>query len=97
VYRNHNGYEPDYQFTPPGAAYLTPWLIPVIMPDGSKWKGAIKNNRTGFEVQPTYKIGESNTMVAGITYEEMKQYDFRAQANFISTGSPLLLYPCHVS
>jgi iron complex outermembrane receptor protein len=93
VYRNHNGYEPDYQFTPPGAAYLTPLLIPVVMPDGGKWKGTFKNNRTGFEIQPTYKIGESNIMVAGITYEEMKQYDFRAQGNFISTGSPFVIIP----
>jgi len=93
VYRNHNSYEPDYQFYPPGSAILTPWLIPVIMPEGTIVKGTVKNNRTGFEIQPTYKISESNTMIAGITYEEMKQYDVRARSNTIPTSSPYLNIP----
>jgi iron complex outermembrane receptor protein len=93
VYRNHNGYEPDYQTTPPGSTYLTPWLIPAIMSEGSNFEGTIKNNRTGFEMQPTYKISESNTMVAGISYEEMKQYDVRVRRNALGTGSPVFIIP----
>ena len=93
VYRNHNSYEPDYQTSPPGSAILTPWLIPVIMPEGNIVKATIKNNRTGLEIQPTYKISESNTMVAGISYEEMKQYDVRAQANALPTSSPYFSIP----
>lgn len=93
VYRNHNGYKPDYQLYPPGTAQLTPWLIPVIMPKGVNIMAEMKNNRTGFEIQPTYKISESNTMVAGITYEEMKQYDVRVRANHLSTSSPYFIIP----
>jgi iron complex outermembrane receptor protein len=44
-----------------------------------------KNKRTGFEIQATYKIVESNTLLAGVTYEEMKQYDARWRSNFLNT------------
>jgi iron complex outermembrane receptor protein len=93
VYRNHNAYQPEFQFFPPGSVFLTPWLIPVSMPKGTNGDATLKNNRTGFEIQPTYKISESNIMVAGITYEEMKQYDVRASGNFLFTSSPFIIIP----
>jgi len=82
VYRNHDRTRYSYQ-NPPGTTLLTP-VGPVIMKDGKISSVSSKNNRTGFEIQTTYKIFDTNTIVAGITYEEMKQYDVKTRKNFLS-------------
>jgi iron complex outermembrane receptor protein len=66
VYRNHNGYRGYLQLFPPGSAWLTPLLIPVIMPEGRIGISSTKNNRTGFELQATYKLSDDNTIVATV-------------------------------
>lgn len=86
VYRNHNSYH-FYNQGPPGAAILTPLLIPVIMPEGNIGSVSVKNSRTGFELQTTYKLSDANTMLVGGTYEYMKQYDVRSKANTLATSS----------
>ena len=93
VYRNHFSYLSDLQTFPPGAAQLTPLLLPVIMRKGVINILTAKNNRTGFEVQTTWKMSGSNTIVGGISYEEMKQYDVRRRANYLYTSSPLFIIP----
>ena len=50
---------------------------------------SVKNNRTGFELQATYRMSDANTVVAGITYEEMKQYDAHRRANYLRMPLPL--------
>jgi iron complex outermembrane receptor protein len=81
VYRNHDRFRYSYQ-NPPGSTLLTP-VGPVIMRDGETISDSLKNNRTGFEIQTTCKIFDTNTIVAGITYEEMKQYDVNTRRNFL--------------
>ena len=92
VYRNHNNSFADLQYYPPGTAQLTP-IGPVIMPDGVNNRFSSKNDRTGFEIQTTWKMSSSNTAVAGISYEEMKQYDINNKANYLRTPFPLVIIP----
>lgn len=82
VYRNHNSYDSYYQGYPDGTAAVTSDGI-AIMPDGLIAAPSNKNDRTGIEIQTTYKASDSNTLVAGMTYEKMKQYDVRYSANYI--------------
>jgi iron complex outermembrane receptor protein len=83
VYRNHFLGRAYRQTFPPGAAVPTPWG-PFVMRDGVNSISSFKNNRTGFEIQATYKMSNSNTVVAGISYEEMKQYDVNRRANYLT-------------
>jgi len=92
VYRNHHRERGDAQYYPPGAALLTP-VGPVIMREGVIGIDSFKNNRTGFEIQTTYRMGDSNTAVVGITYEEMKQYDVNWRANVLLTPLPNVFIP----
>jgi len=93
VYRDQNNYSVYLQTSPPGAVELTPLLIPVIRPEGTIGIFSTKNSRTGVELQTTYKLGDNNTVVAGVIYEEMKQYDVRTRANSLSTSSPYFIIP----
>ena len=83
VYRNHNnrsledGFGPRWSFAVGANLHRRERIHTETL----------KNKRTGFEIQTTYKMSHSNTIVAGITYEEMKQYDVRSQGTFY-----LLLY-----
>jgi iron complex outermembrane receptor protein len=92
VYRTHNHTRFDAQQFPPGAAQLTPWG-PVIMRNGVTEILSFKNNRTGFEIQATYRMNGSNTVLAGITYEEMKQFDVNRRANYFFTPFPIVIVP----
>jgi iron complex outermembrane receptor protein len=78
VYRNHFRIREDYQSLPPGFYFrYGPYLK-----DGMISIESVKNNRTGFEIQATYRMGDSNTVVAGTTYEEIKQFDPKWRSNF---------------
>jgi iron complex outermembrane receptor protein len=92
VYRNHNRSRDDGLLSPPGAVQLTP-VGPVILRDGMKRVESRKNNRTGFEIQATYRMNDSNIVLAGISYEEMKQYDVNWRANFLYTPFPNIFAP----
>jgi outer membrane receptor for ferrienterochelin and colicins len=80
VYRNHFRIREDYQYAPPGFS-LGPGYPPT--PKGLQNVESVKNNRTGFEILATYRMSGSNTVVAGTSYEEMKQYDPRRRSNFL--------------
>jgi iron complex outermembrane receptor protein len=82
VYRNHNHSRDDFQYFPPGVVVSTPWGL-SIMKDGMIDIESVKNNRTGFEIQSTYRMSNSNTVVGGITYEEMKQIDTNRRSNYL--------------
>jgi iron complex outermembrane receptor protein len=92
VYRHHNSFDNYFQTLPPGALLNTP-SRPVVMEEGIISIPSAKNKRTGFELQATYRIAASNTLLAGVTYEEMKQYDGRWRANFLNTDVPNLYIP----
>ena len=77
----------NYQSNPPGHIRLPPYGF-AIYPEGANLRGSYKNNRTGIEIQTTYKLSGSNTLVAGGTYEEMKQFDSRGAANALYTLIP---------
>jgi len=89
VYRNHNKNRTWEEANPPGVTVFTP--LPAIASEGLIKIGTIKNKRTGFEIQTTWKMNNSNTVVAGITYEEMKQSDVRCRKNYISIPGPLTI------
>jgi iron complex outermembrane receptor protein len=82
VYRNHNRIRADYQILPPSMAWFIPYG-PSFAKDGEISVISLKNNRTGIEFQATYRMSDANTIVAGTTYEEMKQYDTNWRSNFL--------------
>ena len=82
LYRTHNDRN-SISLMVPGGAYQ-PWL--GIAPTDLFRDHYAKNNRTGFEIQANYKISDMNTLVAGITYEEMEQYDVELHSNFLYSG-----------
>jgi len=92
VYRNHYNTDHWFQIMPPWSSLLTP-SGPVTMREGVISIPSAKNNRTGFEIQTTYKMSNSNTVVAGITYEEMKQYDVKRRGNSMTTSEPNVSIP----
>jgi len=87
VYRNNHSILGDYQGYPPGVILMTlapdGTVVPDIFPDGVIAKPSSKNNRTGIEIMTTYKLNDSNTVVAGATYEKMEQYGVEYSANFL--------------
>jgi len=94
VYKNHVEHFWDWQVFPPGAVIGTP-ITPTypygiaIMPNGmlTQWTG--ENSRMGLEIQATYKPTDSNTVVAGATYEEQKAgYDQKLNANHLPIPNP---------
>ena len=92
VYRNYDSLNHRFQHYPEGSAQITPFGL-VIMPKGMISMPSARNNRTGFEIQTTWKMNDSNTVVAGITYEEMKQYDVGTKRNYIETSIPFVILP----
>ena len=67
VYRNLFNLDGDFQLFPPGFVAQTPFqLLPFVpMPDGMIRNWNSKSRRTGIEIQTTYKINDSNTVVSG--------------------------------
>ncbi|MCP4346694.1 MAG: TonB-dependent receptor [Desulfobacterales bacterium] len=92
VYRNHNYFHSYYKIFPNGTRVITPDGI-EILPEGMIGVPSNKNARTGIEIQTTYKPNISNTIVTGITYERMKQYDVRLKANYLYTDSSTVIKP----
>lgn len=92
VYRNHISFDADYQAFPPGTPFPTPDGI-TLFQDGVIGQLSRKENRTGLEMLATYTLSESNTMVAGMTYEKMEQNDVEYSANFLYTPIQNVLIP----
>jgi iron complex outermembrane receptor protein len=96
VYRNENEGIIDGQVVPPGFVGLTP--IPpdfyAVWPDGVISNGGgTEASRTGIEIQTTYKISDSNTIVAGGTYEHQKAEELTPSANYLPTPIEGVLIP----
>lgn len=92
VYRNYN-YSDTYNQLYPNSLMGTPEGPIFLSEEGLIAEFTLKNIRTGGEIQTTYKMSDSNTVVAGITYEKMKQYDVTYSANFLYTPYPNVLIP----
>ncbi len=83
VYQNHNTYDGRVQGYPAGAALPTaPLGMPEIFPDGVIAEFYHDNDRAGVEFQTQYNAADSNTIVAGVTYEKMAQANIEYAANF---------------
>lgn len=94
IYHHHCALKNIIQMTPPGAAALTaPYGEPVIMPDGMIGIPSNKNERTGGEIQATFRSSENNTLVFGGVLEAMRQFDVEYAANFIYTPIENLIIP----
>ena len=84
VYRNVWDGTEDYQLLPPGVVLPSPTPTDfAIWEEGYLFEFSSKTSRTGIEIQTTYRISDSNTIVAGVTYEEQKWYDISVSANFL--------------
>lgn len=92
IYRNHFSTNTYFQGYPPGTLVMTP-TGPAILLNGAIAKPAHKENRTGIEIMTTYKPVDSNTIVAGLTYEKMDQYDVEYAANFLYTPIQNVINP----
>ena len=94
VYRNVKDSTEDHQWRPPGVVVLTPDPPGfAILAEGLLSEDSGKASRTGIDIQATYKISDSNTIVAGATYEEQKTYDKSVKANFLPTDDPNVIIP----
>ena len=93
VYRNHLDLTNEWQYHPPGFFGQTPDPpdFYAIWAEGLLWENSGNDRATGVEIQATYKIWESNTIVAGATFEEQRWYDLSASANFLPTPVPGVL------
>ncbi len=78
-------YPPGFFPTPTGSTYMTNGLY-----SETSFGKAIIN---GIEIQATYKLTDSNTVVAGGTYEEHKQYGQSTSANFLPSPIPNTIIP----
>jgi iron complex outermembrane receptor protein len=85
VYTNQYRWEALAQFYPKGSLVGTPTIWPGwrILSEDKFINDGVKNSRTGGEVQATYEITDSNTLVAGVAYEEMKVWDHGGKANYV--------------
>jgi len=95
VYRNVIEISSDIQGLPPGCTLLTPTpypppfdRLPATWAEGLLEKSTKNASRTGIEIQATYRISDSNTIVAGATYEEQKTYDNKTSANYLFSLIP---------
>jgi len=98
IYRNRNHYHSYYEGNK-GTLILRPeplapqGFAPEIIPYALSASPSNKNTRTGIEIQTTYRVNDSNTLVSGITYEKMKQYDVKYAANFTYTPVQNVIVP----
>lgn len=94
IYHNLHDFNSDYQALPPGS--MLPTLPPqnfALFPEGALVKFGNKNTRTGAELQTRYKLGETHTVVGGLTYENMDQSDVTYAANFLYTSVENVVIP----
>ncbi len=93
VYRNFNDQDWDLQqYFPPGFTAMTP-TGPATWGEGWKFRHIDKSLRTGIEIQATYNISESNTIVAGATYEYQKIYGSSKSGNFLPVNGIFFKFP----
>ena len=85
IYRNHFEFSGPFLDVPEGA--FRPWLGNTPAPYDLIGDWRAKNDRTGFEAQVNYALTHNNTIVSGISFEEMEQYDVETYANYLYDGT----------
>jgi outer membrane cobalamin receptor len=91
VYRNHNRISDYIETYTPGSFVPEPFQF---APEGAFGTRSPKSSRTGVEIQTTYKMSDSNTIVAGAAYEKMKVYSTDWNGNFLPIdGKDVILVP----
>ena len=98
VYRLHFEPSQDAQYAPPGIVTLIPdpTLPDTILytwPEGLLVKWEDKASRTGIKIQSIIKVGDSNTIVAGATFEEQEYSTLKWWSNYLLTERPDVLEP----
>lgn len=81
IYRNQYSRNGTNQLFPKDSLIGTP-TGPTILSDNKFAEYAGKSRRTGAEAQTTYEIWDANTIVGGITFEQMEVYDSTAKGNY---------------
>ena len=84
IYYNYAFMDYYYQLYPENTVLMTP-DGPQVWPEGVIGAPSNKNIRTGGEVQATYSVSDSHTLLGGVTYEYMNQYDVEALSNYLTT------------
>lgn len=81
VYHDHYEQDPFVKIFPNGFA--------GVFPEGMVGRPLVKNRTIGGELQTDWDITEDNHLIAGMSYEDMRQYDVKQLANFDPlTGAP---------
>ena len=79
---DHYEQDPNVKIYPNGFAF-------GAYPDGLIGKPLVKNRTIGGELQVDWDIFKGNHLIAGLSFEELRQYDTKQQANF----DPITLAP----
>lgn len=93
LYRNYTDDESDYQGLPAGMPLITPTGIQFASAEGLVAQPKRKDARTGGEFSIVYTPNDTNTLVAGATYEKMELYDVTYAANVLYTPIQNVLIP----
>ena len=93
VYRNQYSTDGTMQMFPKGYPNLTSTGQLTTMPDNMFFEWTGKSRRTGAEAQATYEIWDANTIVGGISFEQMEEYDNRKKGNYLEDPDSMRLIP----
>jgi outer membrane receptor for ferrienterochelin and colicin len=78
LYYDHFEQDPNVKFYPNNYVNDTG----VVFPDGMIGKPLVKDRTIGGELQVDWDVFEGNHLVAGLSFEDLQQYDVRQLANY---------------
>lgn len=90
VYRNQYSTDGTLQTYPKGFPNYTPTGL-TILSDNMFFEWTGKSRCTGAEAQSTYEIWDVNTIVGGITFEQMEEYDNKKKGNYLRLDSGMIV------
>ena len=90
IYRNQYSSNGTSQVYPMDSLIGTP-TGPTILSDNKFSEFAQKSRRTGAESQTTYEIWDANTIVGGITFEQMEEYDNSTKGNWLNVREGVII------
>ena len=93
VYRNQYSTDGTMQTYPKGSLIVTPTGQLTTLSDNLFFEWTGKSRRTGAEAQATYEILDANTIVGGISFEQMEEYDNRKKGNYLEEPDSLITIP----
>ncbi len=90
IYRNQYSRNGTAQNYPKDSLIGTP-TGPTILSDNKFTEYGHKSRRTGAEAQTTYEIWDANTIVGGITFEQMEEYDNSIKGNWLNVREGVII------